>query len=77
LARDLRTSAKAYSVVLSEADGRLFQMGGVDPGDGGCRHAEMQMIDHRVGVAGLGVGAANLLLDLAETGLDTPSLTPL
>jgi hypothetical protein len=58
------------------AHGCLFQMRSIDPGDGGCRHAEMQMIDHRVGIAGLGVGAADLLFDFAESGLDTPSLKP-
>jgi hypothetical protein len=36
----------------------------------------MQMIEHRIGIAGLGMGAAVLLFDLAETGLDIPSLTP-
>jgi hypothetical protein len=30
------------------------------------------MIEHRIRVAGLGVGAADLPLDLAETGLDLP-----
>ena len=33
-------------------------MFGVDSGDGRCRHAEVQMIANRVGIAGLGVGAA-------------------
>jgi len=46
---------------------------GVDPSGGGGDHAEMQMIEHRVGIAGLGVGAADLLFDFAETGLDFPS----
>jgi hypothetical protein len=32
------------------------------------------MIVHRIGVTRLRVGAADLLLDLAEPGLDTPSL---
>ena len=59
------------------AHGCLFQVRSVDPGNGCCRHAEMQMIDHCVGIAGLGVGAADLLFDLAESGLDTPSLKPL
>jgi hypothetical protein len=35
------------------------------------------MIGHRIGVAGLRLGAADLLLDLAKTGFDTPSKTPL
>ena len=56
------------------ADWHLLQMGGVAPGDGRCRHTEMQMIDHRVGVAGLGVGAADFLFDLAETGLSGKGL---
>jgi hypothetical protein len=58
-------------------DWSLFQVPGVDPGDGGSGHAEMQMIRYRDGIAGLGMGAADLLFDLPETGLDTPSLTPL
>jgi hypothetical protein len=57
-------------------DRSLFQILGVDPSNGRCRHAEMQMIEHRIGIAGLGMGAAVLLFDLAETGLDIPSLTP-
>ena len=55
----------------------LVQMRGVDPGDGRCRHAEMQMIGHRVGIAGLRVGAADFLLDLATAGLDIPLEKPL
>jgi hypothetical protein len=35
------------------------------------------MIGHGIRIAGLGLGAADLLLDLAKTGFDTPSLTPL
>jgi hypothetical protein len=35
------------------------------------------MIGHGIRVAGLSLGAADLLLDLAEPGLDTPSLIPL
>jgi hypothetical protein len=35
------------------------------------------MIGHCIGVAGLGLGAADLLLDLAKAGLNTPSLVPL
>ena len=50
---------------------------GVDPGNGRCRHAEMQMIEHRIGIAGLRMGTADLLLDLAETGLDIPLKKPL
>ena len=50
---------------------------GVDPGDGGGRHTEIQMIEHRIGIAGLGMGAADLLLDLSETGLDIPLKKPL
>jgi len=53
-------------------DWRLMQMLGVDPNDGGCCHAEVQMIGDCVGVAGLGVSAADLLFDLSETGLDFP-----
>jgi hypothetical protein len=49
-------------------------MRSVDPGDGRCRHAELQMIDHRVGIAGLGVGAADLLFDFAESGLSGKGL---
>ena len=56
------------------AAGGLRRMSGIDPGDGGGDHTELQMIDHRIGVAGLGIGAADLLLDLAEAGLDTLSL---
>jgi len=41
-----------------------------------ARHAEIQMIGHRIGRAGLRLGAADLLLDLAETGFDIPSQTP-
>ena len=53
-------------------DRGLVQMRRVDPSNGGGYHAEVQVIGHRVGVAGLGVGAADLLLDLSETGLDFP-----
>jgi hypothetical protein len=49
----------------------------IDPGDGSGRHAEVQVIDGRIRVAGLGVGASDLLLDLAKAGLNTPSLKPL
>jgi hypothetical protein len=44
----------------------------LDPGDG-RRHAEMQMIGHGIGVARLHLGTADLLLDLAKSGFDTPS----
>jgi hypothetical protein len=36
----------------------------------------MQMIGDRIGVAGLRLGAADLLLDFAKTGFDTPSRKP-
>ena len=45
---------------------------GINPGDGSCRHAEVEMVGHRVGTSSLRVGAADLLLELAKTGLDFP-----
>ena len=58
-------------------DWSLVQVFGVDPGEGRRQHAEAQMIEHRVGIAGLGMGAADLLFYFPECGLDIPSLTPL
>jgi hypothetical protein len=37
----------------------------------------MQMVADRVGMAGLRGGAADLLFELAESGLDTPLQKPL
>ena len=55
----------------SIATGRGFgQMRTVDPGHGRRRHAEIQMIGHRIGVAGLRLGTADFLLDLAESGFN-------
>jgi hypothetical protein len=34
------------------------------------------MIGHRIGVAGLRLGAADLLLDFSKTGFGIPSQTP-
>jgi hypothetical protein len=34
------------------------------------------MIGHRVGLTGLRLGTADFLLDLAESGFDTPSQKP-
>ena len=47
-------------------------MRAVDPGDGGRRHAEIQMIGHGIGVARLRLGTAALLLDLAKSGFNFP-----
>jgi hypothetical protein len=36
----------------------------------------VQVIVHRVGIARLRIGAADLLLDLAESGFDLPAMMP-
>ena len=54
--------------------GGVVQMRRVDPGEGRGDHAEMQMVGDRVGIAGLGVSAADLLLDLPESGLSGKGL---
>ena len=55
------------------SDWGVVQVLGINPGNGGGGHAEVKMIGHRIGVAGLGMSAADLLLDLSETGLDFPA----
>ena len=49
----------------------------IDPSDGRRSHAEVQVVVDRIRVAGLGIGAADLLFDLPEAGFDTPSQKPL
>ena len=52
---------------------RVLQMRAVDPGDSGRRHAEIQVIGHGIGIAGLRLGTADLLLDLAKSGFNFPA----
>jgi hypothetical protein len=53
--------------------GGLLQAGPVDPSDGGGHHAEVQMVGDRIGVAGLRLGTADLLLDFSKSGFDFPA----
>ncbi len=46
---------------------------GIDPGNGRRHHTEVQMIDHRMCIARLAFGAADLLPDLLEPGFDLPT----
>ena len=48
---------------------------GVDPGNRGGHHTEVQVIDHRMGVACLAVGTVDLLFDFLEAGFDLPART--
>jgi len=54
----------------------LLQAGRIEPCDGGGRQTEVEMVGDRIGVAGLRLGTADLLLDLSESGFDTPSRKP-
>ena len=51
----------------------VLQMRAVDPGDGGRRHAEIQMIGHGIGIAGWRLGTADLLLDFSKSGFNFPA----
>lgn len=42
------------------------ELGSVEPGDGGGRQAELQMVGHGLGVAGLRLGATGTLAVLFE-----------
>jgi hypothetical protein len=56
--------------------GGLHQAGPVEPGDGGGRHAEIEVVGHRIGGAGLRLGTADLLFDFSESGFDIPLRKP-
>jgi hypothetical protein len=56
--------------------GGLRQAGPVEPGDGGGRHAEIEVVGNRIGGAGLRLGTADLLFEFSESGFDTPSRKP-
>jgi hypothetical protein len=55
----------------------MLQASGIDPGQRRCGKATVEMIGESERIAGLALGAADLLFDLLETGLDIPSLIPL
>ena len=44
----------------------------IDPGNGGCHHRKIDVIDHGMGITGLAFATANVLFDLFETGFDFP-----
>ena len=52
-----------------------FQTIRINPGQGGSHHAQVQVIEHRLGVAGLAGAAADVLLELFERGFDFPAGT--
>jgi hypothetical protein len=54
----------------------FLQVCAIDPGEGSGGQTEIETIGYGIRVAGLGLGAADLLLDLAEPGFDTPLQTP-
>jgi hypothetical protein len=52
--------------------GSLLQAGRIQPGDGGGRHTEIEMVGDRIEGAGLRLGTADLLFDFSESGFDFP-----
>ena len=45
----------------------------INPDHCGCHQTEVQVIHHRMRIAGLAFCTANLLLDLLEAGFDLPA----
>lgn len=52
---------------------RLVQASAIDPGNGSGGYAKNQLFGDRSGVAGLRLGAADILHDLAESGFHFPA----
>ncbi|HUT71672.1 MAG TPA: hypothetical protein VMW89_13445, partial [Desulfatiglandales bacterium] len=50
----------------------VFQACSIDPGNGGCHHGKVDVIDHGMGITGLAFAAPDVLFDLFETGFDFP-----
>ena len=53
----------------------VFQACSIDPGNGGCHHAKVDVIHDGIGIAGLAFTAADVLFDLFVSGFDFPSCT--
>jgi hypothetical protein len=54
------------------ADWSFFKSAGVNPGERGGHHTKVQVICHRHRISVLGLGTADIPLQLFETCLDLP-----
>jgi len=51
----------------------LVKLHGINPSDRSGHHAEVEMVDHGLGIPALGLSASDLLFEFFEPGLDLPS----